>query len=168
MTATGLDPATTYFVNEHSTMWPNWPNHWAVLWVLIRTLHLNVCFYHVTYEFESESTLYSCLNVKELLARRRRHIWRLSDCNGTRTHNHLGRKRTLNHLSKLAKWLSFAVSTYLYGAFDCMFLSCHVRVWEWIQTLLLPECQGSLCSQQALYLKIKWLQRDSNPQPLTS
>ena len=35
---------------------------------------LIVCFYHVTYEFESESTLYSCLNVKELLAQSRRHI----------------------------------------------------------------------------------------------
>ena len=33
-----------------------------------------VCFYHVTQEFESESTLYSCLNVKELLAQSRRHI----------------------------------------------------------------------------------------------
>ena len=33
-----------------------------------------VCFYHVAYEFESESTLYSCLNVKELLVRSRRHI----------------------------------------------------------------------------------------------
>ena len=29
---------------------------------------------HVTYAFESESTLYSCLNVKELLARSRREI----------------------------------------------------------------------------------------------
>ena len=27
----------------------------------------------------------------------------LSDCNGTRTHNHLVRKRTLNHLAKLVK-----------------------------------------------------------------
>ena len=35
---------------------------------------LFVCFYHVTYEFKSESTLYSCLNVKEPLARSRRHI----------------------------------------------------------------------------------------------
>ena len=26
-----------------------------------------VCSYHVTYAFQSESTLYSCLNVKELL-----------------------------------------------------------------------------------------------------
>ena len=30
---------------------------------------LTVCSCHVTYAFESESTLYSCLNVKELLAR---------------------------------------------------------------------------------------------------
>ena len=52
----------------------------------------------------------------------------LSDCNGTRTHNHLVYKRTLNHLAKLAKWLSCVVSTYLYSAFDCMFLSCHVGV----------------------------------------
>ena len=168
MTATGLEPTTTYFVNEHSTIWPNWPNDWAVLWVLTCMVHLTECFYHVTYEFDSESTLYSCLNVKELLARNRRHIWRLSDCNGTRTHNHLICKRTVNHLAKLAKWLSRAVTTYLYGAFECMFLSCHVRVWQWIHTLQLPECQGTPCSKQAPYLKIKCLQRDSNPQQLSS
>ena len=139
-----------------------------MLWVVICTVHLIVCFYHVTYEFESESTLYSCLNVKELLARSRRHILTLSDCNGTRTHNHLVRKRTINHLAKLAKWLSCAVSTYLYGAFDCMFLYCHVRVWEWIHTLQLPKCEGTPSSKQPPYLKIKWLQQDSNPQPLTS
>ena len=111
--------------------------------------------------------LYSCLNVKELLARKRRHIWRLSDCNGIRTHNHLVRKRTSNHLAKLSKWLNWVVSTYMQYAFDCMFLSCHVRVWEWIHTLQLPECQGTPCSKQAPYLKIKWLQRDSNPQSLS-
>ena len=62
-------------------------------------------------------------------------IEKRSDCNWTRTQNHLVLKRTLNHLAKLAKWLSCVLSTYLYGAFDCMFLSCHVRVWEWIHTL---------------------------------
>ena len=36
--------------------------------------YLTVCSYHVTYAFQSESTLYSCLNVKELLARSRREI----------------------------------------------------------------------------------------------
>ena len=60
-----------------------------------------VCSYHVTYAHQSESTLYSCLNFKELLARSRREIWSLSDCNWTQTQNHLVRKRTLNHLAKL-------------------------------------------------------------------
>ena len=61
------------------------------------------------------------------------YLW--SDCNWTRTQNHLVLKGTLKHLAKLAKWLSCVLSTYLYGAFDCMFLSCHVCVSEWIQTL---------------------------------
>ena len=37
--------------------------------------------------------LYSCLNVKELIARSRREIWTLSDCNWTRSQNHLIRKQ---------------------------------------------------------------------------
>ena len=41
---------------------------------LLKMLLITVCFYHVTYAFQSESTLYSCLNVKELLARSRREI----------------------------------------------------------------------------------------------
>ena len=40
-----------------------------------------VCSCHVTYVFQSESTLYSCLNVKELLAQNRHEIWSLSDSN---------------------------------------------------------------------------------------
>ena len=32
----------------------------------------------------------------------------------------------------------------------------------------LPECQGIPCLKQAPYLKFKWQQRDSNPQPLSS
>ena len=60
--------------------------------------------------------LYSivCLNIKELLARSRRHIWSLGDSNGIRTHNHLVHKLTLNHLDKLAnlaKWLSARLRT---------------------------------------------------------
>ena len=31
------------------------------------------------------------------------------------THNHLVRKRELNHFAKLAEWLTCVVSTYLYG-----------------------------------------------------
>ena len=50
---------------------------------------------------------------------------------------HLACKKTLNHLAKLAKWLSCAQSTYyrvLYS-FDCMLLSCHVQFSGWIYTL---------------------------------
>ena len=43
--------------------------------------------------------------------------------------------QTLSHLAKLPKWWSSVVNPYLYGAFDCMFSSCHVHVSEWIHTL---------------------------------
>ena len=69
----------------------------------IVTMTVSSC--HVMYTFQSESTLYSFLNVKELLARSRREIWRLSDCNWTRTQNHLVRKQTFNHLAKLTCWV---------------------------------------------------------------
>ena len=44
---------------------------------------------------------------------------------------------------------------------DCMFLSCHVCVSEWIQTLYLPEYQRIPCSKQAWNLKFKWMQLDN-------
>ena len=62
--------------------------------------------------FQSESTLYSCLNVKELLARNRREIWSLSDYNGTWTHNYLIHKQTLNG------WM------FIYKLSGCGFESC--------------------------------------------
>ena len=67
-----------------------------------------------------------CLNVKELLAQTRQHIWSLGDSNEIGTYNHLVRKQTLNNLVILAKWLSCVASTYLYSAFDCMLFSCHL------------------------------------------
>ena len=77
----------------------------------------------------------SCLKVNELLAQDRRYIWSLIDNNGIQTQDYLLHKQTLNYLAKLVKWLSCAVSTYLYSVFDCMLLSCQVRVLEWIYTL---------------------------------
>ena len=49
------------------------------------------------YVFQSESTLYSCLDVKELVAWNKHDIWSLSDRNGTQIHN---------HLAEPTKWLS--------------------------------------------------------------
>ena len=80
-------------------------------------------FFNVTYAFQSDSTLYSCLNVKELLARSRREIWNVSDCNWTRIHSHLVRKRTLNHLAilKCGFWNVYVTRTYsqMYRADKC-------------------------------------------------
>ena len=88
------------------------------------------CYCHVTYDFQSVSTLYGLPECQRLLVWSRHHIWSLSDSSKIQTHNHLVCKQTLNHFTKLAKWLSCVVSTYLYGAFDCMLLSCHVQVSE--------------------------------------
>ena len=118
LTATGLVPRTTYFLNEHSTIWPNWPDDWAVFWVLICSVHLTVCSCHIRYAFQCESTLYSWLNV---LAGSRREIWRWSNCKWKRTQNHLVLKWALNHLAKMAKWWCCVLSTYLYRAFECIF-----------------------------------------------
>ena len=73
---------------EHWTISPIRTIDWAELWVLICTVHLTLSYHHVTYAFHSESTLYGFLNVKELLTWNSHHIWGLSDCNKTRTHNH--------------------------------------------------------------------------------
>ena len=55
---------------------------------------MTVCSCHVTYALESESTLYSCLNVKEHLAWSRHEVWRLGDCKWTWKQNHLVLKLT--------------------------------------------------------------------------
>ena len=70
-----------------------------------------LCSCHVTYAFQSESIFYSYLNFKDLLARSKPKIGSLSDCNWTRTQNHLVRKQTLDQLAKLAKCLSVRLRT---------------------------------------------------------
>ena len=116
--------------------WPNWPNDWAVFWVLICTVHLTVCCCHVTYAFQSESTRYSCLNVKELLTRSRCEIWGLSDCNLT----HNSTLTTENsRLASLAKWLSVRSWTKWFCGFEpsCSHLH-HIACVEdgiWIKNL---------------------------------
>ena len=77
---------------------------------------MTVCSYHVTYAFQSESTLFNCL------ARNRRDIWIFRDSKGIWTHNHLVRKRTLNHVGKLTSLLDDCV--FLYELSGCGFKSC--------------------------------------------
>ena len=93
-----------------------------------------VCCY-VTYAFWTESTLCSCLNVKELLAWNRPDIWRLSDCNGIQIHNHLVCKWKLNRLTKLAKWLKWLNSwVFVYELSGCGFKSRYDDKERWWHT----------------------------------
>ena len=70
-----------------------------------------------------------------------------SDSNEIRTHNHLVCKQTPNHLAKLAQWLSRVVSAYLYSAFDCMLLSCHVQI----------KCTVQISTHNTAQSLAKWL-----------
>ena len=143
-------PLFSIFPILYSILWPNFILWLALLLQILGNVHIALVSLQsddiINFEIDCMSlschmrasewiTLYSCLNVKELLAQNRCNIWSLSDSNGTQTHNHFVSKQTLNHLVKLAKWLSYVVSTHLYDVFDCMLLSCHVRISEWIYTL---------------------------------
>ena len=95
-------------------------------------INLTVSSYHVRYAFWSESTLYSCLNVKELLARNRRSIWSSSGLNGIRNHSHLVCKLTLNHVAIVNKktpnqpvWLNGRVFVYELSGCGFEFHCCY-------------------------------------------
>ena len=77
---------------------------WKISKKILDTL-LSLCYYHVTYAFQCESALYSCLNVKKLFARIKNNIWSLSGRNESRTHNNLVRKRTFNPFSQTGQIL---------------------------------------------------------------
>ena len=94
-----------YFLKYHFS-------HLENITFLYGMVKLTACSSHVTNVFQSESALRSCLHVKELLARSRRKIWSLSDCNWTRSQNHLVHKLTFNHLTKLASSSSRCISVY--------------------------------------------------------
>ena len=55
--------------------------------------------------------------------------------NGIPTHNNLAPERPVKHLAKLPKWLRYALSSFVYCAFDYMLLSYDLRDSEWNETL---------------------------------
>ena len=68
--------------------------------VLTCTVHLTGCSYHVTYAFQSESTISSCLNVKELLAQNKHDIWSLSDSIGDSVRDMMITYSQMSHTDK--------------------------------------------------------------------
>ena len=73
------------------------------------------------------------------------------DNNAIPTHNHLVCKRAGNHLVKMTKWLSCVVITYLYGVFECMLLSYHVRVLALHTSDMVPASSKEFLDIQANY-----------------
>ena len=94
------------------------------MWVLICLGHLTVCSHHVTHLFQSESTIFSFPNLKDVLPINRRDNERLSECRGSQTHNQLVRKWTINYLIKLATWLS------------CYQYKSLLRIWLYVHIIL--------------------------------
>ena len=141
VTATGFEHPNIYFVNEHLTVEPIWLNNWAVLWVLICTVNSTICSHHVTCAFQSESALYSCLNVKELLARNRRDIWSLNESNWIWSHKHLVRKRLHNHsrtpfrvnLHYIVAWTSLC--QFIVASLAKWLSVCSRTKWLWVRIL---------------------------------
>ena len=72
--------AINYFVFKNISgrvIYLSWKNIWE--WKILDCMSLS-CHVRV-------STLYSCLNIKELLAQNRHDIWSKNDCNGTQPHS---------------------------------------------------------------------------------
>ena len=64
-------------MNHYQNSTFSWSMFYYVYILTWTSMLVTACFCHVTFAFQSESTLYSCLNVKELLARSRRKLWSL-------------------------------------------------------------------------------------------
>ena len=72
-----------------------------MLGVLVGTIQLTACFYHVMYAFQTESTLYSCLNVKEILTSKAAPNLTLKLLQLNSNYNQVVPKGLLNNLAKL-------------------------------------------------------------------
>ena len=78
-------------------------------WFVAVVSFLTVCYYHVTYEFQSYSTLYNVPECQGTPCSKQapylKFKWQQRDSNP----QHIVPKRTLNHLAKLASQLSVSL-----------------------------------------------------------
>ena len=112
---------------------------------------MNDCMlYHVMYVSQSESTLYSCLNVKELLTWNRCNIWELGDCNRTGTHNHLVCKAHRSIIWPV--WLNGW--EFIYKLKGSGFESCCSR-WNEYCLILLLQVINSICCFNSQSVSVK-------------
>ena len=112
---------------------------------------MSVCYYHVTHEFQSESTLCSLPECQGTPCSKQAPYlnfkWQQRDSNS----NHIVRKRTLNDLAKRACWLRNVIGTHNrlvrkrkfnhLAKLACLakwLMVCLRTKWLWVQITLLP------------------------------
>ena len=138
--------------SKRAGLW-NWQSRIQVenltIWVrsfrqkIYNRVHQTVCSYHVMYTFQSESTLYSYVNVKELLAQNRCEIWSLSDCNWAQPQP-----------------LSLQMNTQPFSRTGQMIELCfvHLSVWcIWLYVLIMSQTRFKVNPQSI----VAWLSRNS-------
>ena len=83
--------------------------------------------------------------------RSQRDYW--TDCNWTRTHNHLFHKQTINHLAKLAIRLSCVVSTVHLTV--CIWIYDYLTVWcIWLYRVWI---HSEMCTWHGKYIQSKYI-----------
>ena len=107
-------------------------------------------------------------------------------CNGIRTHNHLVRKRTLNYLAKLTKWLSCVVHPgciskdsnngvhprflFEHSLFLWLknFLTTLIRIFPfpWLAHLLSEKCPNTEFFVFRIFLYSEWIQENTEQRKL--
>ena len=85
-----------------------------------------------------------------------RYIWRLSDFNKTRIRHHFVPKRSLNHVAKLAKWFSCAVSTYWYDALTVCFYRATYAFRVNLHSEIVWMSSNSLIKTCAIFVNWTW------------
>ena len=86
-------------------------------WKYVYQVELDSVFLSRQFYVLNEQILLNCKNLKDLLARNKPDIWKLSDCNWIRTHSHLIGTQTLYHMASLGqyKWLSIRFQNCAYS-----------------------------------------------------
>ena len=125
------------------------------------------CHVHI----QSKSTLYNCLNVKELHGRSRCEIWSLSDCNWTQTHKHL----VLLSLERVEReeithmWRTWGTpQNFLLAFIDELWKTRKIRILKKLKIIAGDIIILHMCNKNHNHMRYQWLQLDSNSEPLSS
>ena len=125
-----------------------------MLWVLIFMVHLTVCSYHVAYTFQSESTLYSCLNGFESCCSHLNFRYRTCFEQGVPWHS--GNYRVWIR-SETCMWHDKYYCEPNSRVHKCKHVYYVINYFDLFSSCILLSCQNDACvwiQQQGKYIKI--------------